>query len=86
MQGGDGKWQTAAVIKQEWTRLNSWILPAMPPLITDILISLDDRWACCAAALLNGMAQGSQRPVCMISRYEHRRGTAVGGFQTCSAP
>ena len=43
VQGADGKWETSAVIKQEWTKLNSWVLPACPPLITDILVSLDDR-------------------------------------------
>ena len=49
VQGADGKWQTAAVIKQDWTSLNSWVLPKMPPLITDILISLDDRYSICPA-------------------------------------
>ena len=44
VQGADGKWQTAAVIKQDWTSLNSWVMPKMPPLITDILLSLDDRY------------------------------------------
>ena len=42
-QGASGKWETSVAIRQEWTKLNSWILPACPPLITDILISLDDR-------------------------------------------
>ena len=31
-------------VRQEWTLVVGWILPAVPPLITDILISLDDRF------------------------------------------
>jgi hypothetical protein len=33
-----------AVFKQEWTSVEGWVLPSVPPLITDILISLDDRF------------------------------------------
>ena len=32
------------VIRQPWTKVEGWALPEQPPLITDILISLDDRW------------------------------------------
>jgi len=32
------------VILQPWTKVEGWALPEQPPLITDILISLDDRW------------------------------------------
>lgn len=44
MQGDGGQWVTDVVIKQEWTDVDGWALPQMPPLITDILISLDDRF------------------------------------------
>jgi len=32
------------VIKQEWPKMIGWALPTLPPLITDILISLDDKF------------------------------------------
>ena len=44
MQGQDGQWVTQIAIKQEWVEIEGWALPKMPPLITDILISLDDRF------------------------------------------
>jgi selenium-binding protein 1 len=31
-------------IRQPWLPVTGWALPQLPPLITDILISLDDRW------------------------------------------
>ena len=31
-------------IRQPWVKVEGWVLPEMPPLITDILISLDDRF------------------------------------------
>ena len=43
--GGVGVWAAEVAIRQEWTPVEGWALPAMPPLITDILISLDDRFA-----------------------------------------
>ncbi len=39
-----GTWAAEVVIRQEWTPVEGWALPAMPPLITDILVSLDDRF------------------------------------------
>lgn len=44
MQGADGKWVTKVAIKQEPTQVEGWVLPHIPPLITDILISLDDKF------------------------------------------
>ena len=44
VQGGDGSWKTAVAIRQEWTEVEGWVLPKVPPLITDILISLDDKY------------------------------------------
>ena len=44
LQGEAGKWETEVAIRQEWTEVEGWALPKMPPLITDILISLDDRF------------------------------------------
>ena len=44
VQGQDGQWVTEVVIKQEWVDVEGWALPKMPPLITDILLSLDDRF------------------------------------------
>ena len=32
------------VIKQPWVDVDGWVLPQLPPLITDILISLDDKY------------------------------------------
>mmetsp|Transcript_19144 Transcript_19144/g.41321 ORF Transcript_19144/g.41321 Transcript_19144/m.41321 type:complete len:475 (+) Transcript_19144:158-1582(+) len=39
-----GSWVHKTVIKQPWTKVEGWALPEMPPLITDILISLDDKF------------------------------------------
>lgn len=44
LQGEAIKWETSVAIRQEWTEVEGWVLPKMPPLITDILISLDDRF------------------------------------------
>jgi hypothetical protein len=35
---------TRVGIRQPWLPVTGWALPQLPPLITDILISLDDRW------------------------------------------
>ena len=43
-QGSDGLWATQVAIRQPWLKVEGWVLPEMPPLITDILISLDDRF------------------------------------------
>ncbi|KAK9915575.1 hypothetical protein WJX75_001008 [Coccomyxa subellipsoidea] len=43
-KGEDGTWKTSVVIRQEWTKVEGWALPELPPLITDILISLDDKF------------------------------------------
>lgn len=40
----DGEWDTKTVIKQDPVKVEGWALPELPPLITDILISLDDRF------------------------------------------
>jgi len=40
----DGKWQTKEVISVPALAVSGWALPNMPSLITDILISLDDRF------------------------------------------
>lgn len=39
-----GRWAAEVVIRQPWVPVDGWALPAMPPLITDILISLDDKY------------------------------------------
>ena len=44
LQGEADRWETHVAIRQEWTEVEGWVLPKMPPLITDILISLDDRF------------------------------------------
>ena len=44
VQGSNGLWATQVVIRQPWLKIEGWVLPEMPPLITDILISLDDRF------------------------------------------
>lgn len=40
----DGKWGTKVAFKQDWVQVDGWVLPTLPPLITDILISLDDKY------------------------------------------
>jgi hypothetical protein len=35
---------TTTVIKQPWVDVTGWALPQLPPLITDILLSLDDKY------------------------------------------
>lgn len=39
-----GEWKTNVAVKQAWTKVEGFVLPELPPLITDILISLDDKW------------------------------------------
>ncbi|RMZ53473.1 hypothetical protein APUTEX25_003295 [Auxenochlorella protothecoides] len=41
---GGEEWVAKPVIKQPWTKVEGWALPEQPPLITDILISLDDKY------------------------------------------
>jgi selenium-binding protein 1 len=41
---GGNDWAAEVAIRQEWTPVDGWALPAMPPLISDIIISLDDRF------------------------------------------
>lgn len=43
-KGADGKWKHKVAVSQEWTKVEGWVLPELPPLITDILISMDDRF------------------------------------------
>ena len=43
-ENGRGSWSAAPVIKQPWLKVDGWVLPEIPPLITDILISLDDKY------------------------------------------
>ena len=40
----DGEWDAKFVIEQGPMKVEGWALPEMPPLITDILISLDDKY------------------------------------------
>lgn len=35
---------TSVVIRQPWVKVEGWVLPELPPLITDILLSLDDKY------------------------------------------
>ena len=37
-------WAAEVAIRQEWTPVEGWALPEMPPLVSDIIISLDDRY------------------------------------------
>lgn len=39
-----GNLATDVVVRQPWLEVAGWALPTLPPLITDILISLDDKW------------------------------------------
>ncbi len=40
----DGKWDTKKVIDIPDKKVEGWALPSMPGLITDCLLSLDDRF------------------------------------------
>ncbi len=40
---GDTRWAHSVVIRQPWAKVEGWVLPELPPLITDILVSVDDR-------------------------------------------
>ena len=42
--GNGAEWSAVPVIKQPWLDVEGWVLPQLPPLITDILISLDDKY------------------------------------------
>ena len=44
LQDSDGKWVHDVVIRQSTVKMLGWVLPLLPPLITDILISLDDKY------------------------------------------
>eukprot|EP00854_Cymbomonas_tetramitiformis_P006061 gene6061-7284_t len=39
-----GNWKHEVIIRQPSLKVEGWLLPEMPPLITDILLSLDDRF------------------------------------------
>ncbi|MEW5298769.1 MAG: hypothetical protein WDW36_001852 [Sanguina aurantia] len=41
---GSDQWVTRVAIEQTWVQVEGWVLPELPPLITDILISMDDRF------------------------------------------
>jgi selenium-binding protein 1 len=43
-KNGDSKWRTETVIRVDPLEVEGWVLPQMPGLITDILISIDDRF------------------------------------------
>ncbi|KAI8468542.1 MAG: selenium binding protein [Monoraphidium minutum] len=40
--GPDGRVATDVVVRQPWLKVEGWALPELPPLVTDILLSLDD--------------------------------------------
>ena len=44
LQDDEGQWVHEVVIRQPTVKMAGWALPMLPPLITDILISLDDRY------------------------------------------
>jgi hypothetical protein len=44
LQADSGEWKAEVAIRQEAVQVEGWALPHLPPLITDILISLDDKW------------------------------------------
>ncbi|KAL4457508.1 hypothetical protein ABPG75_012373 [Micractinium tetrahymenae] len=41
---GDTRWVHSVAIRQPWAKVEGWVLPELPPLITDILVSADDRF------------------------------------------
>ena len=70
-QGSAGDWATDVAIRQPWLSVEGWLLPEMPPLITDILISLDDRFLYFSNWLRGDIAQYD------IRRVPHRCQRAV---------
>jgi hypothetical protein len=38
------KLSTRVAVRQSWLPVSGWALPQLPPLITDILLSLNDKW------------------------------------------
>ncbi|KAG2442933.1 hypothetical protein HXX76_003009 [Chlamydomonas incerta] len=42
--GADAPWAAHLVVEQPWTKVEGWVLPELPPCITDILISLNDKF------------------------------------------
>ena len=67
LQGESGRWEHSVAIRQPWTQVEGWALPELPPLITDILISLDDRFLYfsnwCAPAVVS---QGLSNKACCL--------------------
>ena len=55
---GDVSWKPSVAIRQEWTKVEGWVLPELPPLITDIIISLDDKWVVGERRVWEGSAAG----------------------------
>ncbi|KIY91708.1 Selenium-binding protein 1 [Monoraphidium neglectum] len=41
--GKGGEVATDVAVRQSWLKVEGWALPELPPLITDILLSLDDK-------------------------------------------
>ncbi|GFR41290.1 hypothetical protein Agub_g1806, partial [Astrephomene gubernaculifera] len=37
-------WVHNVVIEQPWVKVEGWVLPELPPLVSDILVSMDDRF------------------------------------------
>ena len=62
-------WATTTVIHQPWTKVEGWALPELPPLITDILISLDDRFLYFSNWLRGGACMHLQWPRMLPSRH-----------------
>ncbi|KAK9862641.1 hypothetical protein WJX84_003148, partial [Apatococcus fuscideae] len=56
-KGEDARWKAAIVLDQPWLKVEGWILPEVPPLITDILLSLDDRFLYLVNWLRGDLAQ-----------------------------
>ncbi|KAG2499289.1 hypothetical protein HYH03_002867 [Edaphochlamys debaryana] len=42
--GLDAPWVANVVIEQPWVKVEGWVLPELPPLVTDILVAMDDRF------------------------------------------
>lgn len=59
----DGKWRADKVIDVPSWKVSGWALPEMPGIITDILISLDDRFL-----YLSNWVQG-KRKVTLLPSY-----------------
>ena len=83
---GSGPVSTSVVIRQPWLDVTGWALPQLPPLITDILLSLDDKYIIFSNWLQGEGARGGGGSYCLLSHPTlapplPKEGMRVGGAE-----